>query len=149
MSSRIHQTEGKPLLNIRAQALVNSAFLRVVRTGSQEQVTVMALRPYGEVGDNLTAPIDQLFVVVDGVGDAIVGDLELSVRPGDLVFVEAGTTYNITNRATIPLRLIRLFSRPVYPPGTVVVALPLQLEEPGTAWYPRPAGPLNAETEPC
>ncbi len=106
-------------INLRAEAMANNAFRRVVHTGRHEQVTVMALPPDGEIGEEIHADSDQLFVIVDGTGEARVGDLVLGVWPGDLVFVPAGTRHNMRNRAVAPLRLVTVHAPPLHDPGTV------------------------------
>jgi hypothetical protein len=40
----------QPRISIRAQALNNEAFRRVVHTGQHEQVVAMSLPPAGEIG---------------------------------------------------------------------------------------------------
>jgi mannose-6-phosphate isomerase-like protein (cupin superfamily) len=111
--------ERETRIPIRGQALLNQAFLRVIHTGDREQVVVMALGPDGEIGDQVYAVTDQLFTIVEGVGEARVGDLVLGLEDGDLVFVPAGVRFNVINRAVTPLRLIAVCAPPLYPPGWV------------------------------
>ena len=144
MNPTVFETEGATRVDVRAEALINRAFLRVVRTGTNEQVVVMTLPPYAELGEDVHPGTDQLLVVVEGNGEAHVADLELAVQAGDLVFVEAGTRHNIINRATTPLRLITVFAPPAYAPGTVVKTMPVHeppVEEP---WRPFPWVPESS-----
>ncbi len=145
MLSAVSVTEGETRVDIRAQALMNRGFLRVIHTGTREQVVVMTLPADAEIGEEVHSDADQLFVVVDGNGEARVGSLELAVEAGDLVFVAAGTRHNIINRATIPLRLITVFAPPAYAPGTVIETMPVHeppIEEPWRAfpWVPESSG---------
>ena len=91
---------------------------------------------YAEIGEEVRPDTDQLFVVVDGVGEARVGDRHLAVHEGDLIHVPAGTRHNIVNRATLPLRLIAVLVPPAYAPGTVVEALPTPAPRPAGPWQP-------------
>lgn len=145
MLTTIFETEGAARVAVRAEALINRAFLRVIRTGTHEQIVVMTLPADAEIGEEVHPGADQLFVVVEGNGEARVGDLELAVEAGDLVFVEAGTRHNIINRATIPMRLITVFSPPSYAPGTVIETMPVReppVEQPWRAfpWVPESSG---------
>jgi mannose-6-phosphate isomerase-like protein (cupin superfamily) len=134
----VFETEGAIRIDIRAEALINHAFLRVIHTSTREQIAVMALPPDAEIGDEVRPDTDQLLVFVEGNGEARVADYELAVEVGDLLSVEAGTRHNIINRATIPLRLITVFAPPAYAPGTVLETM--EVREPPVAdkWRPFP-----------
>lgn len=134
----IFETEGATRVDVRAEALINHAFLRVIHTGSREQIVVMTLPPDGDIGDEVHPQTDQLFVVVEGNGEARVGAYELAVEAGDLVFVEAGTRHNIINRATIPLRLITVLAPPAYAAGTVIGTMDVREPPPAGPWTPFP-----------
>ncbi len=145
MDPMAFDTEGATRIDVRGQALVNRAFLRVMYTGTREQIAVMSLPPYAEIGNDVHPHTDQLLVVVEGNGEARVGDDDLSIEGGDLVFVEAGTHHNIINRATLPMQLIAVFSPPAYAPGTVLQTMGVR--EPGVPerwrafpWVPESSG---------
>lgn len=114
------ETEHAPRLSIRAEALINEAFLRVIQTGSQAQIVVMTLPPLSAMGTQHLPDTDRVLVVAEGIGEARVGDLEFGIQPGDLVFVHAGTPHEIVNRAAAPLRLVTVLAPPTYPAGAVV-----------------------------
>ena len=63
--------------------------------------------------------IDQVFVFVDGRGEAILEGQSHNFDEGDLVFVHAGTRHNIVNRGDVPLRLLTIYAPPAHAPGTV------------------------------
>ncbi|MGA2500737.1 MAG: cupin domain-containing protein [Tepidisphaeraceae bacterium] len=134
----IFETEDATRVDIRAEALINHAFLRVIHTGSREQILVMTLPPYAEIGDEVRPDTDQLFVVVEGNGEARVGPDELAMEAGDLVFIDAGTKVNIINRATIPLRLITVLAPPAYAPGTIVRTMEAPERPAHAPWRPFP-----------
>jgi mannose-6-phosphate isomerase-like protein (cupin superfamily) len=145
MGPTVFETEGATRVDVRAEALINRAFLRVIHTGSREQIVVMSLPPYAEIGAEVHADADQLFVVVEGNGEARVGDYELAVEAGDLVFVEAGTRHNIVNRATLPLRLITVLAPPAYAPGTVIETMPVREPAVAEPWRPFPLLPESSD----
>lgn len=119
METYVIDTEEALRVNVRAQALINDAFMRVIRTGAHQQLVVMTLPPDGESGDEIRPDTDQLVVLVAGIGEARVGAYVLEIEPGDLIFVPAGTRHNIVNRAVEPLRLITVFAPPAFVPGVV------------------------------
>lgn len=106
-------------VDIIATARENQAFRRVVDTGRHQQVVVMTLPPGEAIGLEVHEDIDQVFLVVEGAGRAIIGERSMSIGEHDLVFVTAGTRHDIVNRATTPLRLITVYAPPAHAPGTV------------------------------
>lgn len=109
----------EPRTNLRAEAMSNNDFRRVIRTGSHQEIAVMAVAADGETGEEVHPDADETYVVVDGTGEARVGELALGVWPGDLVFIPAGTSHNIVNRAVSPLRLVTVCAPPGVVSGTV------------------------------
>ena len=97
----------------------NDNFRRVVATGEHEQVVVMTLAVGEEIGSEVHRSTDQVFVLVEGTGLAVLDEEVRSFDDGDLVFVRAGTRHNIINRGATPLRLITIYAPPAHAPGTV------------------------------
>ena len=97
----------------------NDYFRRVVATGDHEQVVVMTLGPGEDIGSEVHPSTDQIFVLVEGSGIAVLGEEVRDFDDGDLVFVRAGTRHNIINRGPTPLRLITIYAPPAHAPGTV------------------------------
>jgi mannose-6-phosphate isomerase-like protein (cupin superfamily) len=73
------------------------------------------------------------------MGEAIVGDLEFGIQPGDLVLVHAATRHDLVNRAATPLRLAAILAPPAYPAGTL---LPTR-EALAVAGFVRPAADVG------
>ncbi len=146
MDTTTFETEDATLVDVRAEARINQAFLRVIHTGTREQIAVMALPPYADLGDKVQPEADQLFVVVEGDGEVRVGAYELAVHAGDLVFVEAGTRHNIINRATLPMRLITVVSPPAHAPGTVVEMMPVRQPVEPAPWRAFPWAPEPSDS---
>jgi len=97
----------------------NDYFRRVIATGDNEQVVVMTLQAGEAIGSEVHPETDQVFVFVEGQGDAVLDDEVRSFDEGDLIFVRAGTRHNIINRGTQPLRLITVYAPPEHARGLV------------------------------
>jgi mannose-6-phosphate isomerase-like protein (cupin superfamily) len=97
----------------------NDAFRRVVETGEHEQVVVMTIPVDGDIGSEVHETTDQVFIFVEGQGEADLGGEVRQFDDGDLVFVRAGTRHNIINRGRVPLRLITIYAPPQHAPGTI------------------------------
>lgn len=110
---------GDVRLDILGAASANDAFRREVITGEHEQVVVMAIPPHEEIGEEVHADADQLFIFVDGRGEARLEGQASDVGPNDLVLVRAGTRHNFVNTGQVPLRLITVYAPPQHAPGTV------------------------------
>lgn len=112
-------TESAISVDIITAARSNDAFRRVIDTGKHEQVVVMAISPGGDIGSEVHPDTDQVFIFVDGRGEAEVGGESRPVAANDLVFVRAGTRHNFINKGKQPLRLITIYAPPQHAPGTV------------------------------
>jgi mannose-6-phosphate isomerase-like protein (cupin superfamily) len=106
-------------VDILGAARSNDAFRRVVMTGDHEQVVVMTIPPGGEIGEEVHPTTDQVFVFVEGSGEARLEGEATPVAANDLVFVRAGTRHNFVNSGDAPLRLITIYAPPQHAPGTV------------------------------
>ena len=118
MPSTSVPTDAGPI-DILAAARANDAFRRVLLTGDHEQVVVMSIPPGGEIGDEVHAGTDQLFLFVAGRGDVVIDGQRRAVGPDDLVFVHAGSRHNILGTGDSPLRLTTVYAPPAHAPGTV------------------------------
>ena len=106
-------------IDIMKAASTNEAFRREVRTGAHEQVVVMTIPAGGEIGEEVHPDTDQVFVFLDGHGEAVLQGATSAFAANDLVFVRAGTRHNILNTGTSPLRLITIYAPPQHAVGTV------------------------------
>ena len=106
-------------VDIMKAAWTNEAFRREILTGAHEQVVVMTIPVEGEVGEEVLPDTDQVFVFLDGHGEAVLDGATSVVATNDLVLVRAGTRHNIVNTGSAPLRLITIYAPPAHPAGTV------------------------------
>jgi mannose-6-phosphate isomerase-like protein (cupin superfamily) len=118
MSMALTRETSSPL-DIFEAARTNDAFRRVIESGEHEQVVAMSLPEGGDIGAEVHPDTDQLFVVVEGTGEAQLDGRSRAIGPVDLVFVRAGTLHNIINRGLTPMRLITVYAPPAHEPGTV------------------------------
>ena len=113
------ELEARVPLDVIDVANDNDAFRRVVETGEHEQVVVMTIAPGEDIGEEVHHTTDQVFIFVNGEGNAEMDGGERRFDEGDLVFVRAGTRHNIVNTGNDPLRLITIYAPPQHAPGTV------------------------------
>jgi mannose-6-phosphate isomerase-like protein (cupin superfamily) len=105
--------------DILGRARRNSFFREVVSTGPHAQVVVMSIPPAGEIGEEVHGKVDQILVIVEGEGVAILDGRRNSVTPGRLVHVPAGTRHNFVNEGSADLKVYTVYAPPQHAPGTI------------------------------
>ena len=88
----------------------NSYFREVVSTGPHCQVVVMSIPPGEDIGEEVHQGVDQVFVFVEGGGDAVLDGDRTPVAPGRLVHVMAGVRHNVINTGSKDLRLYTIYA---------------------------------------
>ena len=97
--------------DIEGGAVKNEAFRRVLYTAKHCQLVVMALKSKEEIGAEVHH-LDQFFRVEEGTGEAVLDGVRTAIRAGFAVLVPAGTTHNIINTGSVPLKLYTLYAPP-------------------------------------
>lgn len=105
--------------DVRKIAKRNTWFRHVVHTGRYSQLVLMSIPAGDELGDELHGSSDQIFVVVEGEGDAIVAGKARQANLHDVVFVRAGSRHNFRNTSKGDLKLYAVCAMPAYPEGTI------------------------------
>lgn len=105
--------------NIRTLAKTNPFFRQVLYTGPYSQLVVMSIPPGEEIGAEVHANTDQILVIVDGDGEAIVDGKHEPAREHSVIFVTAGTRHNIRNKGTKELKLFTIYAPAEHKDGTV------------------------------
>jgi mannose-6-phosphate isomerase-like protein (cupin superfamily) len=105
--------------DIEERARRNTYFREVVSTGPHCQVVVMSLAPGQDIGEEVHQGVDQIFVFVEGGGDAILDGERTPVAPGRLVHVMAGVRHDIVNTGPKDLRFYTIYAPAQHLPGTV------------------------------
>lgn len=97
----------------------NSDFRRVLYTGRNLQLVLMALRPGEEIGEEVHSDRDQFFRVEEGAGEVWI-DGRMSKIEGDFaIVVPAGARHNLKNTGREPMKLYTLYAPPEHADGTV------------------------------
>ncbi|HSX25068.1 MAG TPA: cupin domain-containing protein [Candidatus Andersenbacteria bacterium] len=105
--------------NIEQATMQNDAFRRVLYTAKNCQLTIMALKPSEDIGQEVH-DVDQFLRIEKGSGTAILDGVEHSITEGSVIIVPAGTTHNIINASTTePMKLYTLYSPPHHRDGVV------------------------------
>ena len=119
-------------LNIEKETIENNNFRRVLYTGVDMQLVLMALMPHEEIGMEVHQN-DQFFRFEEGVGKCIINDIQYEVKDGDCIVVPAGVMHNIINTGTGMLKLYTLYAPPHHKDGTVH-ATKIEAEENEEEW---------------
>lgn len=106
--------------SIRRAAKHNTDYRRVLAAGKHSQLVLMSIPPEGEIGTETHPDTDQVFFVVKGEGQAIVGGEARKIEKNDVVFVPAGTEHNLKNiEDDEDLKLVTVYAPPAHAVGTV------------------------------
>ena len=83
----------------------NDEFRKILWTGEQTQLVLMAISEGGEIGGEVHEGHDQLLSFVAGTGVAKIGDVETEIADGDVSVVPSGKFHNFRNTGTGMLKL--------------------------------------------
>lgn len=108
----------KTTLPIVQMARDNDEFRKVIWTGENSQLVLMAIAEGDEIGGEVHEGHDQLLWFVDGEGLAKIGEREEKVVSGDVSIVPSGTWHNFKNTGSGMLKLYTTYSPPEHEPGT-------------------------------
>ena len=108
----------KLALPVADLARQNDDFRKVLWTGDNAQLVLMAIPEGGEIGGEVHEGHDQLLYFVAGNGVAKIGDVETDVADGDVSIVPSGTFHNFRNTGSGVLKLFTTYSPPEHEPGT-------------------------------
>ena len=99
----------------------NSDFRRVLYTGKNLQLVLMAIEPGGEIGEEVHDDRDQFFRVENGKAEVVIDGQRSKIKSDDAIIVPAGARHNIVNTGDKPLRLYTVYAPPEHRDGTVHV----------------------------
>lgn len=111
-------TRTEAIVPILRKTLENEAFRQTVITGQECQVVLMTLQPGEEIGSEVHEDHDQILVLAEGHGQAVLDGQAREVGANDLIFVHAGVEHNFINTGTGPLKLYTVYAPPEHPDGT-------------------------------
>jgi mannose-6-phosphate isomerase-like protein (cupin superfamily) len=104
--------------DIEGLAVKNDKFRQVLYTAKYCQLVLMALKPKEDIGTEVHK-LDQFFRVEAGSGEAVLDGVHTLIREGFAIVVPAGTTHNIINTGTVPMKLYTLYAPPNHRDGVV------------------------------
>lgn len=105
--------------NIKKIATENRYFRQVLHTGPHSQLVVMSIPPGEEIGEEVHSKTDQLLVIVDGKGEAVLDEKRQPADEHNVIFVTAGTVHNIRNTGNKDLKLFTVYSPPAHAAGAI------------------------------
>lgn len=108
----------KLTLPIVQMARDNDEYRKVLWTGEQAQLVLMAIAEGDEIGNEVHEGHDQLLYFVSGSGVAKIGDKEMPIADGDVSIVPSGVYHNFRNTGRGMLKLFTTYSPPEHEPGT-------------------------------
>ena len=97
----------------------NTDFRRVLYTGTNLQLVLMAIEPGEEIGEEVHEDRDQFFRVEKGKGEVLIDGNRSKIKRDDAVIVPAGARHNIVNTGNKPLQLYTLYAPPEHRDGMV------------------------------
>ena len=105
--------------NIEKLTEDNTDFRRVLYTGHNLQLVLMALPPGCDIGSEVHDDRDQFFRIEAGSGEVWIDDVCNKVKADDAVIVPQGAKHNVINTGTEPLKLYTIYGPPEHIAGTL------------------------------
>lgn len=105
--------------NIEDRTEKNRDYRRVLYTGHNIQLGLMALRPGEEIGEEIHTDRDQFFRIETGVGEVWIDGKRTAAESDMAIIVPAGARHNIRNTGEQPMKLYTLYAPPEHADGTV------------------------------
>jgi mannose-6-phosphate isomerase-like protein (cupin superfamily) len=107
--------------DIEESTVKGTDFRRVLYTGKNMQLVLMALKPGEEIGEEVHEDRDQFFRVEKGEGEVWIDGRETKIKSDVAIVVPAGARHNVRNTGVQPLKLYTLYAPPEHAEGTVHV----------------------------
>ncbi|HXH32731.1 MAG TPA: cupin domain-containing protein [Bacteriovoracaceae bacterium] len=97
----------------------NSDFRRVLYTGKNLQLVLMALQPGEEIGEEVHEDHDQFFRIEEGNGEVWIDGKKTKIKDDDAIIVPAGAKHNVVNTGGAPLLLYTIYGPPEHRDGVI------------------------------
>ena len=97
----------------------NGDFRRVLYTGHNLQLVLMAIPPGEEIGEEVHDDRDQFFRIEAGEGEVWIDGVCNPVVADDAVIVPQGARHNVKATGAEPLKLYTIYGPPEHIDGTV------------------------------
>ncbi len=124
------------VFDVEAATLENELYRQTLWTGTQLQLTVMAIPSGQDVGLEVHDDHDQFLRVEGGTGTAYLGESKdamttYEVADGSAVFIPAGYWHNLVNSGDQLLKLYSIYAPPEHPQGAIHVTQAEAMEAEG------------------
>ena len=128
-TNQMDEKNGVVIEQVFNKARANDNWKSAFLTGKHAQIVFMSVspstNPKNEIGMEVH-PFDQVILVVEGNGQAILSGKTWTINPGDLIFIPQGVSHNIVNLTpnNAPMKIISFYSsqdipaKAVYPKKT-------------------------------
>ncbi len=97
----------------------NRDFRRVLYTGKNLQLVLMALKPGEDIGEEVHDDHDQFFRIESGEGELLIDKTTRPIKADDGIVVPAGARHNVTNTGSEVLTLYTIYGPPEHRDGVV------------------------------
>lgn len=105
--------------NIEKLTEENDDFRRVLYTGHNLQLVLMAIAPGTEIGEEVHDDRDQFFRIEKGRGEVWIDGVRHPVEGDDAIIVPQGARHNVRCTGEEPLRLYTIYAPPEHLDGTI------------------------------
>lgn len=107
------------IANIEGLTEENEDFRRVLYTGHNLQLVLMAIAPGSEIGEEVHEDRDQFFRIEKGTGEVWIDGRCIEVKADDGIIVPQGARHNVVCTGKEPLRLYTIYGPPEHVDATV------------------------------
>jgi mannose-6-phosphate isomerase-like protein (cupin superfamily) len=97
----------------------NGDFRRVLYTGHNLQLVLMAIPPGEEIGEEVHEDRDQFFRIEAGEGEVWIDGVANKVKADDAIIVPQGARHNVVATGSEALKLYTIYGPPEHVDGTV------------------------------
>lgn len=115
----------KTRIDLKKAAKENEFYRKVLFTGKNSQLVVMALEPGEQIGSEIHS-VDQFIYLVKGEGRSVIEKDEAKFEEGDAVCIQAGVLHNIVNSGDAPMKLFTVYSPPQHAANLVQESKPVE-----------------------
>lgn len=105
--------------NIKQLAKENTNYRKVIYTGTKSQLVLMNIPVGGDIGMETHPATDQILVIIEGSGKAVLNGQESPIEKHDIIFVPAGVEHNFINTGIKDLKLYTVYAPPNHPDGII------------------------------
>ncbi len=104
--------------NTTQLARQNTNYRKVLFTDDKTQFVLMSI-PAGEEIPKEIHKADQIILIVEGSGQAILNGTTTQFSAGHTLIIPLGTTHTIMNTGSSDLKLVTIYAPPQHAPGTI------------------------------